>query len=125
MIRTQKVPLAMLGILAVLDLVSPALASRVTGSAKPPVPAIAVMVILGVVTLAAMYGLWRGARWPRPVDQRHPGPRRGQQPARVGDRPSVALVVIGTVTLVLSVAVIVTLARTPAAELTSAGRGTD
>jgi uncharacterized membrane protein len=122
MIRTQKSLIAMLGVLALLDLVSPALASRVTGSAKPPVPAIAVMVILGVVTLAAMYGLWRGACWARPVIYVTLGFDVVSSLLGLGDRPNVALVVIVAVTLVLSVAVIVTLARTPAAELTSAGR---
>jgi uncharacterized membrane protein len=122
MIRSQKSLIAMLGVLAVLDLIAPVLASRVTGSAKPPPPAVAVMVIVGVVTLAATYGLWRGARWARPVIYITRGLDVVSSLLGLGDRPSVALVVIGAVTLVLSVAVIVILARTPAAELTPAGR---
>lgn len=122
MIRTQKALITLLGVLAVLDLIAAVLASRVTGSAKPPVPAIAVMVIVGVLTLAAMVGLWRGARGARPVIYVTRGLDVVSSLLGLGDRPSVALVVIGAVTLVLSVAVIVTLARTPAAELTPAGR---
>jgi uncharacterized membrane protein len=109
-----------LHVLTVLDLVAPALAFRVTGSAKPPVPAIAVMVIVGVLTLAAIYGLWRGGRWARPVIYVTHGLDVVSSLLGLGDRPSVALVEM--VTLVLSVAVIVILAGTPAAELTPAGR---
>ncbi len=122
MTRSQKSLIAMLGVLAILDLVAPVLATRVTGSAKPPVPAIAVMVVVGILTLTAMYGLWRGARWARPVIYITRGLDVVSSMLGLGDRPSVALVVIGSVTLVLSVAVIVILARTPAAELTPAGR---
>jgi hypothetical protein len=121
MIRSQKSLIAMLGVLAVLDLAAPVLASRVTGSAKAPVPAIAVMVVVGILTLAAMCGLWRGARWARPVIYITRGLDVVSSMLGLGDRPSVALVVIGAVTLVLSTAVIVILARTPAAELTPAG----
>ena len=117
MIRSQKSLIAMLGVLAVLDLIAPILASRVTGSAKPPVPAIAVMVIVGVLTLAAMVGLGRGSRWARPMIYVTRGLDVVSSLLGLGDRPSVALVVIGAFTLVLSVAVIVILARTPAAEL--------
>ncbi len=122
MIRSQKPLIAMLGVLAVLDLAAPVLASRVTRSAKPPVPAIAVMVVVGILTLAAMYGLWRGARWARPVIYITRGLDVVSSMLGLGDRPSLALVVIGAVTLVLSVAVIVIVARTPAAELIPAGR---
>jgi hypothetical protein len=122
MIRTQKSLIAILGVLAVLDLVAPVLASRVTGSAEPPVPAIAVMVVVAMLTLAAMDGLWRGGRWARPVIYFARGLDVVSSLLGLGDRPSVALVVIGAVSLVLSVAVIVILARTPAAELTPARR---
>jgi hypothetical protein len=57
MIRTQRSLVAMLGVLAALDFIAAVLASRVSGSAKPPVPAITAMVVVGVLTLAAMYGL--------------------------------------------------------------------
>ena len=122
MIPTRKSLFAMLALLAVLDLIAPVLASRVTGSAKPPVPAIAGMVVVGILTLVAMWGLWRGARWARPVIYVTRGLDVVSSLLGLGDRPSVALVVIGAVTLVLSLAVIVTLARTPAAEMTSASR---
>ncbi len=122
MFHSQKPLIAMLSVLVVLDLVAPALASRVTGSAEPPAPAIAVMVIVGVLTLAAMYGLWRGWRSARPVIYVTRGLDVVSSLLGLGDRPSVALVVIGAVTLVLSVAVIVILAPTPAGELTPARR---
>jgi hypothetical protein len=76
------------------------------------------MVIFGVSTLTTMYGLWRGARWPCPVIYATRILDMVSSLLGPGDRPSVALVVIGAVTLVLSVAVIVALARNPAAELT-------
>jgi flagellar biogenesis protein FliO len=122
MIRTQKYLIAMLSSLAALDLIAAVLASRVTGSAKPPVPAVAVMVIIGVLTLAAIYGLRRGGRWARPVIYVTRGLDVVSSLLGLGDRPSVALVAIGAVTLVLSVAVIVLLARTPASELAPEGQ---
>ncbi len=100
-----EVLIAVLGILALLDFVAADLASRVIGSAEAPMSAIAVMVIVGVP----------------PSDLCHPGSRLVRSPLGLGDRPSAAPAAIGAVTLVLSVAVIVVLARTPAHELTPAG----
>jgi hypothetical protein len=118
MIRTYKPVIGLLGILTALDLVAAVLASRVTGTAKPPPPAVGSMVVLAVLTLAAMYGLWRGARWARPVVYVTRGFDVLSGLLGLADRPSVALVVIGVVTIVLSLAVIVVLVRTPAAALT-------
>jgi hypothetical protein len=125
MIRNFKSVMVMLGAVAALDLAAAVLASRVTGSAKPPVPAVASMVIFAVVTLIAMYGLWRGAGWARPVIYVTRGLDVVNGLLGLGDRPSLALDVIGAVTVVLSVAVIVTLARTPAADLDPLRSGSD
>ena len=76
------------------------------------------MVILAVLTLVAMYGLWRGARWARPVVYVTRGFDVLSGLLGLADRPSVALDVIGVVTIVLSVAAIVLLVRAPVAELT-------
>ena len=125
MIRNFKSVMVMLGAVAALDLAAAVLASRVTGSAKPPVPAVASMVIFAVVTLIAMYGLWRGAGWARPVIYVTRGLDVVNGLLGLGDRPSLALDVIGAVTVVLSVAVIVTLARTPGADLDPLRSGSD
>lgn len=117
MIRSYKPVIVLLGALTALDLVSAVLASRVTGTAKPPPPAVVSMLILAVLTLAAMYGLWRGARWARPVVYVTRGFDVLNGLLGLADRPSIALDVIGVVTIILSLTVIVMLARTPAAEL--------
>jgi hypothetical protein len=116
--RSSKPVIVLLGALTALDLVAAVLASRVTGTAKPPPPAVVSMVILAVLTLAAIYGLWRGARWARPAVYVTRGFDVLSGLLGLADRPSVALVVIGLVTIVLSLAAIVMVARTPAAELT-------
>jgi hypothetical protein len=118
MIRTYKPVTVLLGVLTALDLAAAVLASRVTGTAKPPPPAVVSMVILAVLTLVAMYGLWRGARWARPVVYVTRGFDVLSGLLGLADRPSVALDVIGVVTIVLSLAAIVLLVRAPAAELT-------
>ena len=59
--RSNKPVIVLLGALTALDLAAAVLASRVTGTAKPPPPAVVSMLIVAVLTLAAMYGLWRGA----------------------------------------------------------------
>ncbi len=87
MIRSYKPVIVLLGALTALDLVSAVLASRVTGTAKPPPPAVVSMLILAVLTLAAMYGLWRGARWGAARRLRHPGLRCVERPPRAR-RPS-------------------------------------
>jgi uncharacterized membrane protein len=125
MIRSPKSVIVLLGAVAALDLVAAELASRVTGSAKPPVPAVASMVIFAVITLIAMYGLWRGAGWARPVIYVTRGLDVIGGLLGLGDHPSLALDVIGVVTIVVSVAIIVTLARTPAADLDPVHRGSD
>ena len=48
MIRTQKPLVASLGILTAFDFIAADVASRLSGSAAPPVPAIAVMVSAGI-----------------------------------------------------------------------------
>jgi hypothetical protein len=118
MIRTYKPVIVLLGVLTALDLAAAVLASRVTGTAKPPPPAVVSMVILAVLTLVAMYGLWRGARWARPVVYVTRGFDVLSGLLGLADRPSVALDVIGVVTIALSLAAIVLLVRAPAAELT-------
>jgi len=65
-----------------------------------------------------MYGLWRGARWARPVVYVTRGFDVLSGLLGLADRPSVALDVIGVVTIVLSLAAIVLLIRAPVAELT-------
>lgn len=117
MVRSFKSVMVLLGTVAALDLVAAVLASRVTGSAKPPPPAVGAMVIFSVLTLVAMYGLWRGASWARPVIYVTRGLDVLSGLLGLADHPSVALEVIGAVTIVLSVAVIVILARTPGAEV--------
>jgi hypothetical protein len=117
MIRSSKPLIVLLGALTALDLAAAVLASRVTGTAKPPPPAVVSMVILAVLTVIAMYGLWRGARWARLLVYVTRGFDVLSGLLGLADRPSVALDVIGVVTIVLSVAAIVMLARTPAAEL--------
>jgi hypothetical protein len=118
MIRSYKPVIVLLGALTALDLVAAVLASQVTGTAKPPPPAVVSMVILAVLTLGAMYGLWRGARWARPLVYVTRGFDVLSGLLGLADRPSVALDVIGAVTILLSLAAIVMLARTPASELT-------
>jgi hypothetical protein len=122
MIRSCKPVIVLLGALTALDLAAALLASRVTGTAKPPPPAVVSMVVLAVLTLVAMYGLWRGARWARPVVYVTRGFDVLSGLLGLADRPSVALDVIGVVTIVLSLAAIVLLVRAPAAEL-AAQRG--
>jgi hypothetical protein len=117
MIRSCKPVIVLLGALTALDLVAAVLASRVTGTAKPPPPAVVSMVILAVLTVVAMYGLWRGARWARPVVYVTRGFDVLSGLLGLADRPSIALDVIGVVTILLSLAVIVLLVRAPAAEL--------
>jgi hypothetical protein len=117
MTRSSKPLIVLLGALTALDLAASVLASRVTGTAKPPPPAVVSMVILAVLTVIAMYGLLRGARWARPVVYVTRGFDVLSGLLGLADRPSVALDVIGVVTIVLSVAAIVMLARTPAADL--------
>jgi uncharacterized membrane protein len=117
MIRNYKPVIVLLGALTALDLAAAVLASRVTGSAKPPPPAVVSMVILAVLTLVAMYGLWRGARWARPVVYITRGFDVLNGLLGLADRPSIALDVIGAVSIVLSVAAIVLLVRAPVAEL--------
>jgi len=117
MIRNSKSLILLLSAVAALDLVAAVLAPRVTGSAKPPTPAVASMVIFAVLTVLAMYGLWRGARWARPVVYVTRGLDVLSGLLGLGDHPSLALDVIGALTIVLSVAVIVILARTPAVEI--------
>ena len=118
MIRSCKPVIVLLGALAALDLAAAVLASRVTGTAKPPPPAVVSMVVLAVLTLVAMYGLWRGARWARPLVYVTRGFDVLSGLLGLADRPSVALDVIGVVTIVLSVAAIVLVVRAP-------GRRTD
>jgi hypothetical protein len=118
MIRSRKPVIVLLGALTVLDLAAAVLASRVTGTAKPPPPAVVSMVILAVLTLLAMYGFWRGARWARPVVYVTRGFDVLSGLLGLADRPSVALDVIGVVTIVLSLAAIVLVVRAPVAELT-------
>ena len=115
MIRRCKPVIVLLGALTALDLAAAVLASQVTGTAKPPPPAVVSMVVLAVVTLVAMYGLWRGARWARPVVYVTRGFDVLSGLLGLADRPSLALDVIGVVTIVLSLAAIVMLVRTPAA----------
>ena len=100
--RSFKYVIAMLCTLAALDLVAAVLGSRVTGPAKPPPPAMVSMVILAILSVVAMYGLWRGARWARPVIYVTRGFDVLSGLLGLADRPSVALDVIGVVTIVLS-----------------------
>jgi hypothetical protein len=125
MIRSFKSVMTMLGALAALDVVAAVLASRITGSAKPPAPAVVSMIVFAVLTVVAMYGLWRGAGWARPLVYVTRGLDVVNGLLGLGDRPSVALDVIGVLTIVLSVAVIVILARMPAAERTPAASGAE
>jgi hypothetical protein len=125
MIRSSKSLIALLAAVVVLDLVAAVLASRVTGSAKPPTPAVAAMVIVAVLTVVAMFGLPRGAGWARPVIYVTRGLDVLSGLLGLGDHPSLALDVIGALTMVLSLAVIVILARTPATELTPLRGGAD
>jgi len=117
--RSNKPVIVLLGALTALDLVSAVLASQVTGTAKPPPPAVISMVILAVLTLVAIYGVWRGARWARPVVYVTRGFDVLNGLLGLADRPSIALDVIGVVTIVLSLAAIVMVARTPAVDLIS------
>lgn len=116
--RPYQSIVAMLCTVAALDLLAAVLASRVTGQAKPPPPAVVSMVLFGVLSLVATYGLWRGARWARPVIYVTRGLDVVNGLLGLSDRPSLALDVIGVLTTVLSVVVIVMLARTPAPERT-------
>lgn len=113
MIRNCKSVIVLLSAVAALDLVAAVLASRVTGAAKPPTPVVAAMVIFAVLTVLAMYGLWRGAGWARPVIYVTRGIDVLSGLLGLGDHPSLALDILGALTIVLSVAVIVILARTP------------
>jgi hypothetical protein len=122
MIRSCKPVIVLLGALAALDLAAALLASRVTGTAKPPPPAVVSMVVLAVLTLVAMYGLWRGARWARPVVYVTRGFDVLSGLLGLADRPSLALDVIGVVTILLSLAAIVLLVRTPAGAPTPGAR---
>jgi hypothetical protein len=112
--RSFKTVIVLLSTLTALDLVAAVLASRVTGTAKPPPPAVGSMVILAALTAVAMYGLWRGARWARPAIYLTRGFDVLNGLLGLADRPSVALDVIGVATIVLSAAVIIILARTGA-----------
>jgi hypothetical protein len=114
MSRPYKYVVAMLCTVAALDLVAAVLGSRVTGHAKPPPPAMVAIVLFAILSLVAIYGLWRGAGWARPVIYVTRGLDVVSSLLGLGDRPSHLLEVIGAVTLVLSVAVIVILVRTPA-----------
>jgi hypothetical protein len=117
MIRTMKSVIVILGLAGALDLVAAVLATQVSGPAKPPPPAVVVMVVCGFLTFLAMYGLWRGAGWARPVIYVTRGLDAVSSLLGLADHPSPALVVIGVCTLVLSLGVIAILARTPNAEL--------
>jgi hypothetical protein len=118
MIRTMKSVIVTLGLAGALDLVAAALATQVTGPAKPPPPAVVVMVICGILTFVAMYGLWRGAGWARPVIYVTRGLDAVSSLLGLADGPSPALVAIGVGTLVLSLGVIAILVRTSNTELT-------
>jgi hypothetical protein len=120
MIRTLKSVIVMLGLAGALDLAAAVLATQVTGHAKPPPPAVVVMVICGILTFVAMYGLWRGAGWARPVIYATRGLDALSSLLGLADHPSPALVVIGVCTLVLSLGVIAILVRTPNTELSPA-----
>jgi hypothetical protein len=79
-----------------------------------------VMLICGILTFVAMYGLWRGAGWAGPVIYVTRGLDAVSSLLGLADHPSLALVMIGVCTLVLSLGVIAILVRTSNAELTPA-----
>ena len=112
MTRSLKFLIAALAIIAVLAVVAAVQASQVTGPDKPPVFAVAGLVVLAAALLTATYGLARGARWARPVIYISCTLRIISSILGFGGHTSAARLTIGAIGVVLSVAVIAVLVRT-------------
>jgi hypothetical protein len=123
MSRTQNRVVALLVVLAALDVASASLMPSVKGSAKPPMGAVVATWVFAALTLAAAYGLPRGAKWARPVVYVTCALRIVSGGLGLGDNPGGTLVTLGVIGVVLSLATITILVRTrgvvvsPTAEL--------
>jgi hypothetical protein len=123
MSRTRNTMTALLVVVAALDVSTAVLMPGVAGSAKPPTGAIVATWIFAALTLAAVFGLQRGARWARPVVYVTCALRIISGLLGVGDNPGAALVTLGVIGVVLSLVAIGILLRTrhqtwvPAGEL--------
>jgi hypothetical protein len=112
MTRSLKFLLAALAIIAVLDVVAAVQASQITGPDKPPVFAVVGLVVLAAAILTATYGLVRDTRWARPVIYICCALRIISAVLGFGGHTSAARLAVGTIGVVLSVAVIAVLVRT-------------
>jgi uncharacterized membrane protein (DUF2068 family) len=109
MSRTTKFIIAILGVIAVLDAASAVIASRITGSDKPPAAAVVAIALFAVLDLLGMYGLSRGARWAAPLIYVTRGLNAVSNLLGLGNHPTTAPLVIGSLTFGLSVVVVVAL----------------
>jgi hypothetical protein len=112
MTRSLKFLLAALAVIAVLDVVAAVQASQVTGPDKPPAFAVAGLAVLAAATLTAIYGLARDTRWARPVIYISCALRVISGILGLGGHTSAARLTVGTIGVILSVAVVAVLVRT-------------
>jgi hypothetical protein len=107
--RTRRSLTTVLGVLTALEVLAAVLGARITGDKKPPTGAIAGIALLAALTLVAIYGMQRSARWAPALIYITRGLDLVNNLLGAGDDPSATLEVIGAVTFVLSAAVIVVL----------------
>lgn len=112
MTRSLKFVLAALAIITVLDVVAAVQAAQATGPDKPPVFAVVGLVVLAAAILTGIYGLVRDSRWARPVIYTACALRIVSGLLGLGGHTSAVRLTVGTIGVVLSVAVIAVLVRT-------------
>ena len=112
MTRSLKFLLSALAIIIVLDVVAAVQASQITGPDKPPAFAVIGLAVLAAAVLTATYGLARDTRWARPVIYISCALRIISAILGLGGHTSAARLTVGTIGVVLSVAVIAVLVRT-------------
>lgn len=111
MTRSLKFLHTALAVIAVLDVAAAVQASQVTGPDKPPVFAVAGLLVLAAATLTAIYGLSRDTRWARPVIYISCALRIISGILGIGGHTSAARLTVGTIGVVLSVTAVVILVR--------------